>query len=147
MWKKKVIISSIIGVTFIAFLISSIFLFPKTPIYSWKNDPNRLDFPETVSNISLIVNYGAENGTTDIFEGINLTNHYTSVFDLLNKCCIIKYRIYWQDSPIFYISSINYLSETSSNGWRYSINDDFPPIGCNLISPPDNSIIRWGFTK
>jgi len=113
--------------------------------YSWATDPNRLDFPESVSNVTLIVYYGEHNGTKAIFEGVNLTDHYTTVFDLVNKKCEIEYRIYWQNEPIFYISSINYLSETVADGWSYSINGEYA-LGVNSVSPPENSTVSFFYT-
>ena len=113
--------------------------------YSWATDPNRMNFPESVSNVTLIIYYGEHNGTMDIFEGINLTDHYTTVFDLVNITCKIEFRIYWQNEPIFYISSINYLSETTTDGWSYSINGEYA-LGANSVSPPENSTVRWFYT-
>lgn len=114
--------------------------------YSWATDPNRMDFPESVSNVTLIVYYGDHNGTTDIFEGINLTDHYTTVFDLVNQNCIIEFQIYWLNEPTFYISSINYLSKTVTDGWSYSINGEYA-LGVNSVSPPENSTVRFFYTR
>lgn len=144
--QQKIIIYSSIFVGFSVFLAISIILNWNPTTYSWTNDPNRQNFPESVSNITLIVDYGAHNGTSDTFEGINLTDHYTTVFDLLNKCCIIEYRIYYQNVATFYVASINYLSETASDGWRYTINGEFA-LGCNTVSPPNNSLVRWYYTS
>ncbi len=83
-----------VGVVLIisAVITTSIILNQDNPDeYSWATDPNRLNFPESVSNVTLIVYYGDHNGTTDIFEGINLTDHYTTVFDLVNLTCKIEF--------------------------------------------------------
>jgi hypothetical protein len=114
--------------------------------YSWATDPNRLDFPESVSNVTLIVYYGDNNGTTDVFEGINLTDHYTTVFDLVNITCKIEFRIWWLNEPTFYIDSINFLSVAPPEGWTYTINGDFA-LGANTVSPPNNSVVRWVYPR
>lgn len=114
--------------------------------YSWATDPNRMNFPESVSNVTLIVDYGEHNGTEVKFEGINLTDHYTTVFDLLTKCCVIQYEIYWQTPVLFYITSINYLSRVAPDGWTYTINGNYA-LGVNIVSPPNNSIVRWVYTR
>jgi hypothetical protein len=114
--------------------------------YSWDTDPKRLEFPETVSNLTLIIYYGSSNGTTEEFQNITLTDHYTTVFDLINEYSIVEFRIYWQnDNAVFYVSSINYLKETATEGWRYTINDQYA-LGANTISPANNSVVRWFFT-
>jgi hypothetical protein len=107
--------------------------------YTWAEDPNRLIFPETRTNLTLIVNY--DNGTTEEYKEIDLDDHYTTVFDLVNKCCWVEYDLYCQDVPTFFITTINDIGE----GWIYKINDYLVPAGCNTISPTDDSIIYWEF--
>ncbi|MEA5004412.1 MAG: DUF4430 domain-containing protein [Christensenella sp.] len=48
-----------------------------------------------------------------------------------------------------YISSINSLSEGdcgSQSGWMYSVNGDYPGIGCNKYTLSDGDSIKWRYT-
>lgn len=107
--------------------------------YDWGNDPNRLNFPESRTNLTLIVNY--KNGTIEEYKEIDLNNHYTTVFDLVNLCCQIEYDIYCWAVPTIFITYIN----TIGIGWIYKINDYMTPSGCNTVSPPNDAIIYWEF--
>ena len=62
--------------------------------YSWENDNRRLSYLDTVSNLTLQIDYG--NGTIRELTNVTLTDHYTSAFDLLAKNAEIKYTIYKQ---------------------------------------------------
>lgn len=146
--KTKTAIESLItlgiiaGVT-IGIVINNLNTDPENPDcrvgYSWDNDPNRLNFPETRTNLTLIVNY--KNGTIDEFKEIDLNNHYTTVFDLVNTCCDIEYNIYCWAVPTIFITHINAIGV----GWIYKVNDYMTPAGCNTVSPVDDSIIYWEF--
>ena len=57
--------------------------------YSWDTDENRLTFPESISNITLEIYYGEANGTTELYENISLSDHYTTIFDIMNLHCDI----------------------------------------------------------
>lgn len=107
--------------------------------YSWATDPNRLTMPETRENLTLIVDY--KNGTIDEFEDIDLFDHYTTCFDLLNKCCRIDYKTYnWQPKS-FFIEEINGLS----GDWVYEVNDESIPAAANVVSPPNDSVVFWEY--
>jgi hypothetical protein len=143
--KSALIISSIVVVS-VVILIN----FPPQTEYSWETDPNRLTFPESVDNITLIIYYGPANGTEEKFEHVNLQDHYTTVFDLFAEVgAHVTYEIWWWDHPAFFITSINFLVEkdAESANWMYSINGDYVPAATNAVSPPADSIVRWYFTK
>ncbi|MBD3352042.1 MAG: hypothetical protein GF364_11200 [Candidatus Lokiarchaeota archaeon] len=105
--------------------------------YSWASDPNRLNMPEERSNLTLIIDFN--NGTVLEFKDVDLDDHYTTEFDLVNSCCIIEYDIYWWTPVSFFISSINGLK----GDWTFEVEGEYIPTGANTISPENNSISEW----
>ncbi len=116
--------------------------------YSWDTDPHRLTFPESISNISLEIYYGEANGTTELYENINMTDHYTTIFDIMVFCCDIDYDIFWWTHPTFFITGINDIVENDAeqHWWQYEVNGIYVPAGANAYSPMNNSLIRWYLT-
>ena len=110
--------------------------------YSWDTDENRLTFPESISNISLEIYYGEANGTTEI------TDHYTTIFDVMNSRCEVEYEIFWWTHPTFFITGINGIQESDANHhwWQYEVNGAYIPAGANAYSPANNSLVRWYLT-
>ena len=112
--------------------------------YSWDTDENRLTFPESISNITLLVDYG---GVMDNKSqgNIDLADHYTTVFDVLTSYCDVEYEIYWGVHPTFFITSIDGVqeSDTTHKYWHYEINGSYIGSGANAYSPGNNSEIRW----
>jgi len=100
---------------------------------------------ESVSNISLYINYG--NGTVDSWTEFSLENNNTSVFDAINKYCIIEYRKYGPNQDTFYVASINGMSENSTHGWEFRVNNEYIWIASNLYSLENNSIIHCNYTS
>ena len=48
-----------------------------------------------------------------------------------------------------YISSINSISEGDcgpQSGWMYSVNGDYPGVGCTKYTLSDGDSIRWRYT-
>ncbi len=112
--------------------------------YSWDTDENRLTFPEAISNITLHVDFGGVIANKTI-GNITLTDHYTTVFDILESECDVDYDIYWGANPTFFITSIDGVVESDANNfyWHYSINGSYIGFGANAYSPGNNSVIRW----
>jgi hypothetical protein len=139
---ESVIICGIIATVTIGIIYNTLNKDPAhdcTVGYTWESDPNRLNFPETRTNLTLIVNY--KNGTIEEYKEIDLNNHYTTVFDLVNKCCTIEYTIYCWSPISLFITRINNIGV----GWIYKVNDYMTPSACNTVSPLDDSIIYWEF--
>ncbi|MHA1453751.1 MAG: DUF4430 domain-containing protein [Promethearchaeota archaeon] len=116
--------------------------------YSWDTDPQRLTFPESISNITLEIYYGEANGTTELYENISLTDHYTTIFDIMNLHCDIEYEISWWAHPTFFITGINGVIENDAeqHWWQYEVNGSYVPSGANAYSPANNSLVRWYLT-
>ena len=101
----------------------------------------------TASNVTLIIDY--QNGTANNeWDGVNLTDHYTSAYDLLNNETQITYSIYnnMGEYPEFMITSINGLTNNqNSNGryWQYYVNGVYAQIGVNHDQLNDNAIEEW----
>lgn len=148
--QKRILKYGIIIVAISIILTGVLLNLPKSHTnYSWATDPQRQTLPETVTNVTLIVDYGTENGTNSTYTDVNLTDHYTSVFDLLNKCCTINYTIYWWNHPSFFITSINHLSSNDAEQayWLYDVNGVYQQAACNAIAPPNNSVVLWYYSK
>lgn len=116
--------------------------------YSWDTDANRLTFPESISNITLEIYYGEANGTTELYENISLSDHYTTIFDIMNLHCDIEYEISWWAAPTFFITGINGILENDAeqHWWQYEVNGSYVPSGANAYSPANNSLVRWYLT-
>lgn len=137
---EVLVVVLVIGGISAAFLLTSESPDETGDAYSWSTDPNRLSMPETKENLTLIVDY--KNGTVDTFEKIDLNNHYTTVFDLVNKCCTINdYDIYNWDPKSFFINSIN----GRSGDWVYEVNDVSIPAASNVVSPANDSVVYWEY--
>jgi hypothetical protein len=112
--------------------------------YSWANDPHRLNQTVAVYNLTLIVDY--QNGTLDQWNNVNLTDHYTSCFDLLANKTQVQYSMYYfGNSAEFKITSINGVTENSNNQkyWQYYVNSIYATTGCNYFQLLNNSIVKW----
>ena len=107
---KNLLILGVILIVSSVVSVSIIFNLESIRPYSWDTDPTRLEFRESASNITLIIDYGPSNGTIEKHENITLEDHYTTPFDLINEHSLVEYKIYWQgDTAVFYVSSINSL--------------------------------------
>ena len=117
--------------------------------YSWKDDPNRQQLSETAENLTLIVEYG--NDTTFTLSNITLTDHYTSVYDLLNQSCEVTINIIdlGDSRASFYVTAIDGLKESISTNkfWFYYVNNQYAAVGCNIYGLTDNAVIRWAYTS
>jgi hypothetical protein len=114
-------------------------------ICGWENDPYRLNYTEIVYNLTLIISFG--NGTNLTFSNTTLTDSYTSAFDLLRYHAQIKYTCQkFGNRNSFYVREINGLSEDTQKYWRYWINGDYAPVGCNIYVCQDNDIITWKYS-
>jgi len=118
--------------------------------YTWTTDPNRLTFPESISNITLEVFFGNQSGVPENVDEKNITmnDHYTTVYDVLNKSCMLEYEIWWWINPTFFITGINGVmeDESQSNFWVYKVNNVSISVGANAFSPPNNSVVSWYYT-
>ncbi|MHA1339316.1 MAG: DUF4430 domain-containing protein [Promethearchaeota archaeon] len=147
--KTKIIIEIVISIMIIFIFGISIILYKNNgntnnPIdcnqnYSWHTDPNRLKLPEMAENLTLRVDF--KNGTILEFTNVSLENHYTSVFDLLNKCCDIKYQIYCWNPVAIYVTYINNVGV----GWTYKLNGVIVNLAANYVAVQNNSIVLWEF--
>ena len=48
-----------------------------------------------------------------------------------------------------YVRGINNLYEFDCgglSGWEYSVNDNFPNVGCNAYAPADGDVVKWLYT-
>ena len=74
-----------------------------------------------------------------------------TVFDLLkNACKANKIQLDFKGSgDSVYVSGIDYLYEFDCgelSGWEYSVNGEFPSVGCNAYEVKDGDKIRWLYT-
>lgn len=102
-----------------------------------------ITYKETVSNISLYVDYGNE--TINVWVGFSLFNYNTSVFHAIYKVCDLEYEYY----PIYddyLITSINGISQNSSHAWHFWVNGVISPVGSYRFALDNDSIINWNFT-
>lgn len=137
----KFLIIGIIGASSITFLVLvQLGLFAST-------DPNAnfcTECSESVTTISVTVDYG--NGTINTWSGISLENSRTSVFDAINKCCTVTYRIYGVNQDTYYVDSINGLAEDLTHGWEYWVNGVFSFKGANLHPLENGATVVWNYT-
>ena len=113
--------------------------------YSWESDPHRLTYPSMITNVTLNISYGVGNGNINETFNVNLSDHYTTVFDILNSCCSVDFDIHWWAHPTFFITGINGVleSDASNHYWFYEVNGTYINAGANAFSPGNNSIVRW----
>ncbi len=156
MWKidlkknQKKIMQWGLLVTIIIFISTATGLYLiNTGNYSWENDPNRLEMPESVYNITVQIDFN--NGSAIVnFTSVNLTNHYTTAFDAINKCATIEYRMDTVGDVKFYVESINGLREdrtTSTDGWTFYVNNTYSYQACNAVALSNNTIIYWRYSR
>ena len=108
-------------------------------VYSWDADTDRLDFAETIENITIKVDYN--NGTIEEYNDLNGNGHYTTVFDFLNKTFSVNFDIYHWNPTSFFINEIN-----GKNGdWTFYVDEQYSPVASNRVAPLNNSIIEWKF--
>ncbi|MBQ5399517.1 MAG: DUF4430 domain-containing protein [Ruminococcus sp.] len=74
-----------------------------------------------------------------------------TVFDALKTACKenkIQFE-YNGSSESVYIKGIDYLYEFDCgelSGWEYSVNGEFPSVGCNAVRLNDGDEIKWLYT-
>jgi hypothetical protein len=114
--------------------------------YSWDTDPYRLEMLTSVKNVTLILDYN--NGTQIKWEGVDLSNHYTTCYDLVVKFTTVEKNIqYYGSRPLFYITSINGVVEDVPNShfWLYWVNGVYVQAGCNGFQLHDNDVVIWKY--
>lgn len=78
-------------------------------------------------------------------------NEGETVFDALKRVCRENeiQLDFKGDGDSVYVSGIDYLYELDCgglSGWMYSVNGEFPQVGCNAKKLSDNDEIRWLYT-
>lgn len=113
-------------------------------VYSWLNDPRRLNQTEIVYNITLIVDFN--NGTIETTVNITQENSFTSVFDLIAFHNQIIYEMFtFGSSHSFLITSISNLgnNEQEANYWQYWVNEEYAMVASNEYQLENNDIVTW----
>lgn len=78
-------------------------------------------------------------------------NDGDTVFDILKTACKlneIQFEYEGSGNSV-YISGIDYLYEFDCgdlSGWEYSVNGEFPSVGCNAYKLKDGDEISWLYT-
>ena len=78
-------------------------------------------------------------------------NKGETVFDALKRACKnnkIQLEVKG-DGESVYVEGIDYLYEFdcgSLSGWEYSVNGEFPSVGCNAYELKENDEISWLYT-
>ncbi len=143
---KFLLIGIITAVSLTIFILFQLGVFiPPNDNGTGGNGDNGLpvQYKETVSNISLYMDYG--NGTINAWVGFSLYNNNTSVFHALEKYCDIKYN-YYSIYNDYLIISINGISPNSTHTWYFWVNRVFSPVGSYRYALDNDSIINWNFT-
>ena len=104
-------------------------------------------------NCSTAVKYkSSKRIKSDILKNYRVSfNKGDTVFDLLKRACKenkIQFE-YEGEGTSVYISGIDYLYEFDCgdlSGWEYSVNDEFPDVGCNAYHIKDGDNIKWLYT-
>ena len=104
-------------------------------------------------NCSTAVSYeGGKRDNALILDKTSVSfNEGDTVFDLLkNACKQGKIQLDFKGSgDSVYVSGIDYLYEFDCgelSGWEYSVNGEFPSVGCNACEVNDGDEIRWLYT-
>lgn len=87
--------------------------------------------------------------TTEYF----IENENTTVFDVLKKVCRDNnIHLEFSYTPAYhssYIEGIANLYERdcgSLSGWMYSVNGEYPNVGCSEVTVKNGDVIRWRYT-
>ena len=129
-------------------LFDNKYAYDKSNSLSWSNDPNRLSYPLSVNNITLIVDFN--NGTIETHSNLSFSDRYTSVFDSVAFYYSITYKSKTLvDKTAYYITAINGIQENLQSGyyWQYYINNNYAQVGANLYSMKNGDQITWNYTN
>ncbi|MHA1293536.1 MAG: DUF4430 domain-containing protein [Promethearchaeota archaeon] len=132
----KFVFIGIIGVSCFTLMFMYYFgFFPylESP-YNTDNE-NESKSESDVYNITLIVDYN--NGTIKIRKNFSLEKEHTTVFDALEKWCVLKYTEY--PNGDFFITSIDGVE----GDWQYWVNDDYAGVAANKYFLKDFDEIKW----
>ena len=82
-----------------------------------------------------------------------IENENTTVFDVLKKVCRDNnIHLEFSYTPAYhssYIEGIANLYERdcgSLSGWMYSVNGEYPNVGCSEVTVKNGDVIRWRYT-
>jgi hypothetical protein len=119
----------------------------QTEMCEWDNDPFRLNYPQTVSNLTLIINYN--NGTTISYSNCTLNNSYTSAFDLLRAYARVEFYCQkFGQRNSFFVTSVDGRAQDAVEGryWQYWVNGVYAQVASNVYVCQDNDVIEWRYT-
>ena len=145
---KKITVFSLL----IILLLSGCSIKSADDYYNSTEPKGKLSATISINCMRAVEYIGSERKKSEILDDYKVTfNNGDTVFDLLKRACKekkIQFEYEGEGSSV-YINGIDYLYEFDCgdlSGWEYSVNDDFPNVGCNAYNPSDGDTIKWLYT-